>query len=115
MTWCFIAMVAIRQTAAEGDTPCLLRRPAKSQAVSHHSWLNESRGTGRIHSVTVVCPSTIKGLRLAWISAFPVGRSAWIQMEVSTRYIGGPFVPLGAELDRRQIERNRAQHISQFL
>ena len=71
--------------------------PATSNARSHHSELNGSLGTGvnhwrrregcsdvtspvissrRIHSVTAVCPSTIKGLSLAWIPAFPVGRSA---------------------------------------
>src|SRR5262245_8376944 len=98
-------------------------------ARSRHSGSNASRGTGvnhwrrlegcsdltspvigsrRIHSVTAVCLSTIKGLSLAWISVFPLGGSAWIQTEVSTRYMGGPFLPLGTELARRQIERNRA-------
>ena len=136
VAWCFIAIMAIRQSAAEGEIPCLLREPAKSQALSHHSGLKGSRGTGlnhwrrpdgcsdltspvmssrRIHSVTAVCPLTIKGLSLAWISAFPVGRRAWIQTEVSTRYMERSFVSLGTELARRQIERNAAQRISQFL
>ena len=69
--------------SAEGDTPCLLSRPARSHALSHHSGLNGSRDTGvnhwrrleggsdltspvissrRIHSVTDVCPLMIKGL-----------------------------------------------------
>ena len=29
--------------------------------------------------------------------------------------MGGPFVPLGTDLVMRQIERNRAQRISQFM
>jgi hypothetical protein len=50
--------------------------------------------SSKIHSVTTVCPSAINGLSLDWMAEEPDARRAWIQIDVSTRYMRGTFASL---------------------
>src|SRR5512136_848071 len=67
----------------------------------------------RIHSVTAVSPSRSSVFNWTWIAAFPWGRNACIQTDVSTRTMDPAISPMGLELFGGYVERDRTEGVGQ--
>jgi hypothetical protein len=124
---CETAIVAIRQSAALGETAFLRRRPARLHERSHPSsgigkrWIGAKRFNNEaalsfdrmptmssriIQSVTATSPLRIRGSSSSRILGLPDERSASTHTEVSTRCTSLPRtrVTLLFEVSQRHIE-----------